>query len=141
MRYVFFVVVFQCPPAIGCSVASCNFDVLAGKDEHMSFYSAIMNQSSPAFLYSPPPYLFKIFICSFIFIGVKLIYNSVCQFLLYSKENQLNIYIYPLFLGFTSHLGHLRTVSRLLMSYLFYTSSINISIPVSLSIPHTPLPH
>ena len=34
-----------------------------------------------------------------------------------------------------------RTLSKLLMSYLFYTSSINMSIPVSLSIPPTPLPH
>ena len=157
----------------------------------------------------------------------------MCQFLLYSKVNQLNIYIYPLFFGFTSHLGHRRTLSgkrqwyhtlvllpgkshgqrsleghspwgrwgsdtteqlhfhfslsctgkgngnplqgcclenprdggawwaavygvtqsriwlkRLgswtlskLMSYIFYTSSINMPIPVSLSIPPTPLPH
>ena len=30
----------------------------------------------------------------------------LCQFLLYSKMNQLYIYIYPLFFGFPSLLGH-----------------------------------
>ena len=27
----------------GCSIASCNFDALAGGDEHTSFYSTILN--------------------------------------------------------------------------------------------------
>ena len=34
---------FQYPPVNGCSTASCNFGVLTGGDEHMSFYSAILN--------------------------------------------------------------------------------------------------
>ena len=34
------------------------------------------------------------------------------SFLLYSKVNQLYIYIYPLFFGFPSHLGHHRALSR-----------------------------
>ena len=29
-------------PVDGCSAASCNFGVLTGEDEHMSFYSAIL---------------------------------------------------------------------------------------------------
>ena len=36
----------------------------------------------------------------------------LCQFLLYSKVNQLYIYTYPLFFGFPSHLGHHRTLRR-----------------------------
>ena len=34
---------FQCPPVNGCSADSCNFGALAGGDEHISFYSAILN--------------------------------------------------------------------------------------------------
>ena len=30
-------------PVDGCSAASCNFGVLAGEDEHMSFYSTILD--------------------------------------------------------------------------------------------------
>ena len=54
--------------------------------------------------------------------------TMLCQFLLYSKMNQLYIYIYPLFFGFPSHLGHHSALSRVpcaiqyvLISYLFYT--------------------
>ena len=36
------------------------------------------------------------------------------QFLLYSKVNQLHIYIYPLSFGFPSHLGHHRALNRVL---------------------------
>ena len=32
----------QHSPVDGCSAASCNFGVLAGEDERMSFYSAIL---------------------------------------------------------------------------------------------------
>ena len=32
----------QHSPVDGCSAVSCNFGVLAGEDEHMSFYSAIL---------------------------------------------------------------------------------------------------
>ena len=37
---------------------------------------------------------------------------TISQFLLYSKVNQAYVYIYPLFLGFPSHLGHHRALSR-----------------------------
>ena len=36
----------------------------------------------------------------------------LCQFLLYSKENLLYTYIYPLFSRFLSHIGHHRVLSR-----------------------------
>ena len=36
---------FQRLPVDGCSTAGCNFDVLAGGDEHTSFYSAIFFSS------------------------------------------------------------------------------------------------
>ena len=49
-------------------------------------------------------------------------------FLLCSKANQPHVYTYPLFLGFPSHLGYYRALSRVrcaiepvLTSYLFYT--------------------
>ena len=32
----------QHSPVHGCSAVSCNFGVLTGEDEHMSFYSAIL---------------------------------------------------------------------------------------------------
>ena len=34
----------QCPPVDGCSTICCNFGILTGGDEPMSFYSAILNQ-------------------------------------------------------------------------------------------------
>ena len=34
---------FQHPLVDGCSTASCNFDDLIGRDEPMSFYSAMLN--------------------------------------------------------------------------------------------------
>ena len=46
----------------------------------------------------------------FIFIEVYLLYNVM--FLLYSKVNWLHVYIYTLFFGFPSHLGHHRELSR-----------------------------
>ena len=36
----------------------------------------------------------------------------LCQFLLYSKVNQLYVYLYPLFFGSPSHLGHYRELSQ-----------------------------
>ena len=66
----------------------------------------------------------------------------MCQFLLYSKVNQLYIYIHPLFFGFPSHLGHHRALSRVpcaiqqvLISYLFYTQYqqciyVNPNLPI-----------
>ena len=58
---------------------------------------------------------------------VALLINIMCQLLLYSKVNQLYIYVYPLHFGLPSSLGHHRTVNRvpcaiqsILSSYLFY---------------------
>ena len=45
----------QHSPIDGCSVASCNFGVLAGEDECMSFYSAILISGS----YTLNKYLMK----------------------------------------------------------------------------------
>ena len=39
---VLFFVGIQHPPVDACSAASCNFGAGAGEDEHMSFYSAIL---------------------------------------------------------------------------------------------------
>ena len=76
-------------------------------------------------------------------------FTMLCQFLLYSKVNQLYVYVYPLFFGFPSHLGHHRALSRVpcaiqqvLISYLFYTQYqqcryVNPSLPIH---PTTPLP-
>ena len=38
----FFFGEIQHSPVDGCSVVSCNFGILAGEDEHTSFYSAIL---------------------------------------------------------------------------------------------------
>ena len=67
-------------------------------------------------------------------------------FLLYSKVNQLYIYICPLFLKFPSHLGNHRALSRVpyvLISYLFYMciNSVYMSIPISQFIPFLPFSH
>ena len=40
---IFFFGGIQHSPVDGCSAVSCNFGVLAGEDEHMSFYSAIFH--------------------------------------------------------------------------------------------------
>ena len=70
----------------------------------------------------------------------------LCQFLPHSKVNQLYIYIYLLFFGFPSHLGHQRALSRVpcalqqvLISYLFYTQQC-IHVNPNLPIHPTPLP-
>ena len=36
----------------------------------------------------------------------------LCYFLLYSKVNQIYMYIHPLFFGFSSHLGHHRALNK-----------------------------
>ena len=53
-------------------------------------------------------------------------FTTLCQCLLYSRVNQLYIYVYPLFFRFPSHLGHHRALSivpcaiqQVLISYLF----------------------
>ena len=60
----------------------------------------------------------------------------------HSKVNQLHVYIYPLFYGFLSHLGHRRALSRVpcatlyvLISFLIYTQyhqciHVNPSLPI-----------
>ena len=72
----------------------------------------------------------------------------VCQFLLYSKVNQLYVYIYPLFVGFPSHLGQHRALNRVpcaikqgLTSYLFYTQQcihVNPNLPIHPTPPYPP---
>ena len=76
-------------------------------------------------------------------------FTMLCQFLLYSKVNQLYVYIYPPFFGFPSHLGHHRALSRVpcatqqvLISYLFYTQYqqciyVNPNLPIQTT-PHPP---
>ena len=51
----------------------------------------------------------------------------LCEFQVYSKVNQLYVYMYTLFFRFFSHLGHYRGLSRVpcavqqvLIGYLFY---------------------
>ena len=70
----------------------------------------------------------------FIFIGIWLLCNIV-QCLLYSKVNQLCVYIYLLFIGFPFHLGHHRVLSGvpcaeqcIYTSHLFYISIIYICV-------------
>ena len=85
----------------------------------------------------------------------------MCQFLLYSKVNQVNqlhLYICPLFFEYPSHLGHHRAMNRVfcaiqqvLICYLFYTQyqqcmyiSICESSPPNIShplLPHPPYPY
>ena len=74
-------------------------------------------------------------------------FTMLCQFLLNSKVNQLYVYIYPLFFGFLSHLGHHRALSRVpcaiqqvLISYLFIHSGVYMSVPISQFIPPPPSP-
>ena len=43
--------------------------------------------------------------------GVQLLYNAMLIFAKQQSESALCIYIYPLFFGFSSHLGHHRTLS------------------------------
>ena len=67
-------------------------------------------------------------------------FTMLCYFLLYSKVNQLYVYIYSLFFGFPFHLGHRRALSRVpcaiqqvLISYLLYTQQciyVNPNLPV-----------
>ena len=78
----------------------------------------------------------------FIFLLEYRCFTILCQFLLYNKVNQLYVYIYPFFLGFPSHLGHHRVLSRVpcaiqqvLISYLFYTQCqqciyVNPKLPI-----------
>ena len=40
----------QHPPFNSCSTTSCNLGALAGGDEHVSFYSTLLNQSNVYFL-------------------------------------------------------------------------------------------
>ena len=69
-------------------------------------------------------------------------FTMLCQFLLYSKVNQLYVYMYLLFFVLPSHLDHHRALSRVpcatqqaLTSYYFIQSSVYMSTPVSQFIP------
>ena len=71
--------------------------------------------------------LHSFFIALFMFIGVYLLYNGVLVPAVEQSESALHIHTSPL-LGFPSHLGHHRALSRVpcaiqyvLISYLFYT--------------------
>ena len=67
-------------------------------------------------------------------------FTMLCQFLLHSNVNQPHIYIFPFFLGFLSHLGHCRALSRTpcsiqqdLINCLFYKQSCintNPNLPI-----------
>ena len=65
----------------------------------------------------------------------------LCQFLLYSKVNQLYVYMYPRFLGFPSHLGHHRAeqsssaIQQVLSSYFMCVCVSHSVMSVSLR-PH-----
>ena len=66
----------------------------------------------------------RLFVC---FLFKYSCFTPLCQFLLDSKVNQLHVYIYPLFSGVLSHLGHYKVPSKVvcatqkaLISYLFY---------------------
>ena len=64
------------------------------------------------------------------FIGVQLLYNVV--FLLYSKADQLYIYKYPLFFGFSSRLGHHRARDRVRQYYIVPCSLSTFVLPMTL---------
>ena len=82
----------------------------------------------------------SVFFFFFFFLLEYSCFTILCQFLLYSKVNQLYIYIYSLFFGFPSYLGHHRALSRVpcaiklvLISYLFYTQQciyVNPNLPI-----------
>ena len=74
------------------------------------------------------------------FLLVCSCFTMLCQFLLYSKVNQLYVYIYLLFFVLPSHLDHHRALSRVpcamqqaLTSYLLYTQKciyVNTNLPI-----------
>ena len=82
---------------------------------------------------------------NYYFLIFKNFYWSIvdlqCQFQVYSKVNQLYVYMYPLFFRFPSQLGYHRSLSRVLcaihqvlISYLFYIHrSVYMSSPCSCS--------
>ena len=76
------------------------------------------------------------------FIGVSLVYNVVLVSV-YSKVNQLYIYIYPLFLGFFSHIGHFRVLSRVpsAMQYVLVDYFMFNSVPCAPNAIFTSTPH
>ena len=68
----------------------------------------------------------------------------LCWFLLYSKMNQLYVYIYPSFFGFPSHFSHHRALNRVPMLYSRFSlviclihgiNSVYMSITISQLIP------
>ena len=83
-----------------------------------------------AFPYSQAWLLFHFY---FIVLLEYSCFTLLCPFLLYSKVNQPYAYIYPLFFGFPSHLGHYRAqagfpvlYSRFSLVTCFIHSSIHI---------------
>ena len=74
-------------------------------------------------------------------------YTSQC--LLYSKVNQLEVYIYSHFFGFPSHLGHHIALSRvpcalqyfaLIIYFIHSINSVYKTVPIPQFLPPTPFP-
>ena len=117
--------------------------VKKGLDErkHVNVTNHLLLQSQEGLflldmLFYPP--LFKNFLLEY------SCFTMLCQFLLYNKVNQLYVYIYPLFFGFPSHLGHHRALSRvpcaiqfsLVINFIHSINSVYMSIPFSQFILH-----
>ena len=58
-------------------------------------------------------------------------FTMLCQFLLYSKVNQLYVYIYPLIFGFPSHLDH-HSIESSFLSYAVGSQQLSILYVVSI---------
>ena len=63
--------------------------------------------------------LLAVCMSSFFFLLEYGCFTILCYLLLYSKVNQLYVYICPLFFRFTSHLGHHRSLSRVPCACLY----------------------
>ena len=104
---------------------------------HFTFLPAIYEGSISLYLYQQ--LLLSLFLIPAVLESVKWflymflkkflleysLFTMLCQFQVYSQVNQL--YIYPLFFSFFSHIGHQRVLSRVpcaiqqvLISYQFY---------------------
>ena len=81
-------------------------DLLGGK----LFFLPINNTYENTLLYAPMKLTFLFF--TYIFLLEFSCFTKLCLFLLYRKVNQLYVNTYLLFLGFPSHLGPHRALSR-----------------------------
>ena len=71
-----------------------------------------LNSNSGRFLYFLSFFLFLFLLCFLLSFFLFLFLTMLYAFLLYSKVNQLYIYIYPLSFRFFSHIGGYRVLSR-----------------------------